>query len=85
MEIKEILYAIFLLLALFGVLVWIAQIPNYVKCIEDPNLDNNKCFEEIIMEAPPIKEAVDLSEACENSEGECLTKIGVKVIESKIK
>lgn len=84
MTIKVILIAIFSIIALIGVLVWGSQFPDYQACLENPKIDNVDCLMDFLMMSPPIKEATDLAEACNETDTECLTKIGMKAIETKV-
>ena len=84
MSLKAMLAAIFGILALLAVIIWFSQFPDYQACLENPKIDNDDCFMEFLMMSPPIKEAIDLAEACDETDAECLAKIGMKAIETKV-
>jgi hypothetical protein len=47
-------------------------------------IDNSDCFMEFLMISPPIKEVTDLTEACNKTDTECLTQIGMTAIETRV-
>jgi len=84
MSLEKILAGIFGILALLAVITWLSQFPDYQACLKNPRIDNNDCFMEFFMMSPPIKEVTDLAEVCNETDTECLAKIGMKAIETKV-
>lgn len=82
--IKRILALILGIIVLIGIIIWLNGFDDYRACLNDPDRDNNNCLEEYLMKSPPIQEANDIEQACNETDSECLLKIGQKAIEQKI-
>ena len=78
---KEAAAIIFGLLTFIGITIWVSQIPKYQACLKNPKIDNDDCLMRFLMRSPPIKEATDLAEVVNETNMECLGKVGMKAID----
>ena len=79
------LTALFLLaMALLAMAAWFSKMPEYIGCLNNNQIDNGKCFVNMIMLAPPIQEAQDIAESCDEADAECFLKLGEKAITEQI-
>lgn len=83
-KILGIIFTILALLALLATLLWISRYDEYEACLKNPKIDRFSCFSEFIMLSPPIQEATELAEACNQTNEKCLVNLGMKVVEEKV-
>lgn len=81
---KIILAAIFLIVGLLALLAWTNSFPEYLDCLDNSVMDDNECLINYIMLSPPITEAEELKEACNESDLNCLKEVAGKMIEEEI-
>jgi len=80
-------YLVAIVIIIFGVSVVLCALNwgiNSVECIMEKGIDNQECFEYLILQSPLVKPAMDIAEACEESDEECLKEIGKQAITKKI-
>lgn len=72
------------LIAALGILAWINKIPDLISCTQNNIAEAGDCFTAFVLFSPPIKEATDLANTCNNSTGQCLIEVTKKAIEEKL-
>ena len=63
---------------------WAGFWPDYMNCIRNSEGDKTDCLTDRIEEMPPIKDAVELKEACNETDLKCLAKIGEIAVTEKL-
>lgn len=75
-------------ITIFSVLAFVAWWsgfwPSYTYCLKNYDGPKSDCLTGRIQEIPPFKEAYELKDACNETDLECLAKLGEIAITEKI-
>ncbi len=82
-DLLKIIGAFFLIGTLLALAAWMSiSWPRYTSCLNSEK-DKAGCFSAFLVASPPIQEAKELQEACNQSDANCLLKIGQKAAEKR--
>lgn len=71
-------------MSLLAIVAWMSYWSSYEDCLRNDEISSTDCFTGYIMLAPPIQEAQDLADACNETDLERLAKIGKIAVTEKL-
>ena len=72
-----IIVIILVLISLSSWIGWFYKVNDFTNCAKTGSPD---CLTNAVMELPPVKEAQDLADSCQNPNAECYGKLGMVVV-----
>lgn len=82
-NVLKIAGAILSIIFLMGILTWVG---SFFDCISEKGMkDPTDCLTFFIISSPPVQEAQEIADACDEADSECFVKIGEKALTEKIK
>ena len=82
-DFRGFVVAILVIISLVAAIAWVSQLPAYMNCLKKTS-GSADCLTSYITASPPVKDATDLAQACNQTDANCIVNIGERMIERKL-